>query len=194
VVPRFLLLTTYSGCSTLFCSELATCSGSLSSNEISSLDVGALLNDRDYAAVSDSWVALSDMISASGKDMTKFNRQAEKGRQHGWYIYSIVTHRQVRGGYAICRCKLTITCDTLRNKERTMYHQSHPLPFLFHLPQWSFLIVVQLRRRAKRLSDGFVHVKRASSVASRGLVNTPLATLGVGWDVHCRSDGGAIPT
>jgi hypothetical protein len=75
-----------------------------------------------------------------------------------------------------------------------MYHHSHPLPFLFHLPEWGFLIVVQLRRRAKRLSDGFVHVKRASSVASRGLVHTLLATLGVGQDVHCRSEGGVIPT
>jgi hypothetical protein len=81
----------------------------------------------------------------------------------------------------------------LRNKERTVYHRSHPLPFLFHLPQWSFLIVVQLRRRAKRLSDGFVHVKRASSVASRGLVYTLPATLGVGRNVHCQSKDRVIP-
>jgi hypothetical protein len=74
VVPRFLLLTTYSGCSTLFCGELTTCSGSSSSNEISSLDVGALINDRDCAIRSNSSVALSDMFSASGKDMTRFNR------------------------------------------------------------------------------------------------------------------------
>jgi hypothetical protein len=73
VVPRFLLLTTYSGCSSLFRGELATCPGSSSSNEISSLDVGALLHDRDCAVDSGSSVALSDMFSASGKDMTKSN-------------------------------------------------------------------------------------------------------------------------
>jgi hypothetical protein len=55
------------------------------------------------------------------------------------------------------------------------------------------MIVIQLRRRAKRFSGGFVHVKRASSVASRGFVHTLLATLGVGRDVHCRSKGGVMP-